>query len=519
MRPHPPLRLPLIAATALLLLTLLATLAWAQADLRSVADTLVKQMVEDVDVAPLKGQRLFIAEFKNINGRGDAVTLIFQEMLTTASIRAKHFKVVERAQLEKALKELKISATGLMDPEDAKKLGKMLGAGYMIVGSVSEERGTVSVDARLVAIETGESVTAAYATLKGEAAAATGGGSTTPSQPGTNKSPVDLNQPANPLPNTGTYLGKVENSGLLGGGRFKVAWREKLDGNIESFSAGNVTGDGFPRLVGVAGTIESYSYRGQRNAIVWKWNGQAFKRVWVSEAWEYLRNNPICVRTGSISGKDSFFCNGQHFVWNGTAYAIPSVSDRIIDQADASRLLVGRLNDDRIVITALIEDEPIAQQIQNAKAARIRFTISDAYTACDFDGDGQLEVAHVESVRIGDNPKPIEIFSLEGIRKAVTQNGYSARLTHWKPAGVKYPYLVTRINEGTKEDDKVINSGGYVVLLQFDGESYEEIWKSDKLGEYVLDMQACDPKGEKDNGLVVLSQDKAGCWLTKFVAE
>ncbi len=79
--------------------------AYADDDMREVAGSLAKQVAGDADVAPLKGQRVFVAEFNNINARGDSLAQIFQENLTTACIMTKQFDVVERAQLEKALQE------------------------------------------------------------------------------------------------------------------------------------------------------------------------------------------------------------------------------------------------------------------------------------------------------------------------------------------------------------------------------------------------------------------------------
>ena len=60
-------------------------------------------------------------------------------------------------------------------------------------------------------------------------------------------------------------------------------------------------------------------------------------------------------------------------------------------------------------------------------------------------------------------------------------------------------------------------SGGYVYFIQWNGESYDEVWKSNRSDDSIVDMQVCNPKGEGKPGLVILSADKKGCYLTKIV--
>ncbi|MFN4151369.1 MAG: CsgG/HfaB family protein [Candidatus Sericytochromatia bacterium] len=72
----------------------------------------------------------------------------------------KGLKVLEREKLESALKELKFSQTGYVDPETARKLGKITGADYALYGSITRfgngSRTTIVVDASIVEIQTGE---------------------------------------------------------------------------------------------------------------------------------------------------------------------------------------------------------------------------------------------------------------------------------------------------------------------------------------------------------------------------
>lgn len=60
------------------------------------------------------------------------------DMLITELVKDGTFKVIERSQLEKVLSEQKLSISGIVDPSDVAKLGKVLGVSAVIVGSVTQ---------------------------------------------------------------------------------------------------------------------------------------------------------------------------------------------------------------------------------------------------------------------------------------------------------------------------------------------------------------------------------------------
>ncbi len=70
------------------------------------------------------------------------------------------FTVVERSQLQAILDELELGHEGVVDPATAGKLGKLLGARWLVLGSYFELVGSLRIDARLVRVETGEIVSA-----------------------------------------------------------------------------------------------------------------------------------------------------------------------------------------------------------------------------------------------------------------------------------------------------------------------------------------------------------------------
>nr|CBX31263.1 hypothetical protein N47_E47750 [uncultured Desulfobacterium sp.] len=118
--------------------------------------------VKDIAVLP----------FKNITGNSgcnieDSVT----EMLMTELAKNKNFHIVERQRLTDILKETKLQMSGLTDPANALKFGKMTGAKYLISGNITlcateeskssfiisygKQKSNVELKVRVIDLETG----------------------------------------------------------------------------------------------------------------------------------------------------------------------------------------------------------------------------------------------------------------------------------------------------------------------------------------------------------------------------
>src|SRR2546430_480421 len=67
-------------------------------------------------------------------------------------------RVVERGQIEKLLAEQRLGASGKVTPETAAKIGKLVGARYVIAGTFIGFYGDFRLDARIVNVETSEIV-------------------------------------------------------------------------------------------------------------------------------------------------------------------------------------------------------------------------------------------------------------------------------------------------------------------------------------------------------------------------
>jgi len=67
-------------------------------------------------------------------------------------------RVVEREQIEKLVAEQNLGASGKVSPETAAKVGKLVGARYVITGAFIDFYGDFRLDARMINVETSEIV-------------------------------------------------------------------------------------------------------------------------------------------------------------------------------------------------------------------------------------------------------------------------------------------------------------------------------------------------------------------------
>jgi TolB-like protein len=77
-------------------------------------------------------------------------------------------KVVERQRLQAILDELKLGHQGDIDAATAARVGKLLGADTLLLGTYFERMGTLRIDARLVKVETEEVILAHGASDRAE---------------------------------------------------------------------------------------------------------------------------------------------------------------------------------------------------------------------------------------------------------------------------------------------------------------------------------------------------------------
>ena len=117
-------------------------------------DDLTKQLTKGL--SSRYSMTVGVVDFRGLNGEVTALGgYMAEEMITRLFIR-EGVRVIERAQLERALEELKFNQTDLFDPALAKKLGKFVGADAILAGTITGLDTTVRVNARLFSTERAE---------------------------------------------------------------------------------------------------------------------------------------------------------------------------------------------------------------------------------------------------------------------------------------------------------------------------------------------------------------------------
>ncbi len=85
------------------------------------------------------------------------------DMLVTDLAVSKDLTIVERARLQALLDELELSGSKAFDPETALRVGRLLAADLVLLGTLTSLAPDLRMDARLVAVETGAVMAAAKA--------------------------------------------------------------------------------------------------------------------------------------------------------------------------------------------------------------------------------------------------------------------------------------------------------------------------------------------------------------------
>jgi hypothetical protein len=87
-------------------------------------------------------------------GEHPAVAGPVEEKVLTALLDRRRYDLVERQRLEAVLRELKLSQSEAADSAATLRLGKILAAHGLLLGSISAQEGAVEIDLRLVDVET-----------------------------------------------------------------------------------------------------------------------------------------------------------------------------------------------------------------------------------------------------------------------------------------------------------------------------------------------------------------------------
>ncbi|HUV85541.1 MAG TPA: VWA domain-containing protein [bacterium] len=98
----------------------------------------------------------------------DYLELALAKMLVTDLKQSQSLKVVTRDNLDDVLAELKLERSALVDPANAQKVGKLLGADLIVAGSIAAVSNALRLDAHVIDVATAEVVAAAKVEGAGE---------------------------------------------------------------------------------------------------------------------------------------------------------------------------------------------------------------------------------------------------------------------------------------------------------------------------------------------------------------
>ncbi|MBI5091671.1 MAG: DUF4384 domain-containing protein [Candidatus Hydrogenedentes bacterium] len=119
------------------------------------------QQIADMTVsnlAQLGGNTIVVFPFPYSDGIKSIEGSLLSERIATTLSEQKAARVLERELLDKIMAEQKLSASGLVDPATSVQVGKLLGAHGIVAGTVTDLGENIEIHARLVKVETAESV-------------------------------------------------------------------------------------------------------------------------------------------------------------------------------------------------------------------------------------------------------------------------------------------------------------------------------------------------------------------------
>lgn len=96
----------------------------------------------------------------------DALEMGMQQMLMTEFAMNEQLRVVDRTLIREQLAEQDLGASGRVDAGTAARIGKVVGAKFMVMGGFIDTYGTMRLDIRIVDVETSEIVKADRFTFK-----------------------------------------------------------------------------------------------------------------------------------------------------------------------------------------------------------------------------------------------------------------------------------------------------------------------------------------------------------------
>jgi len=149
-------RICLVGQMLLLAVVALASIASFAQDMKPLSSILAKS------IAASGRKTVAVVDFTDLQGNVTELGRFLAEELSVDLVGdAKGFEVIERNQLKVILQEHRLSATGLIDPQTARKLGQFAGVDALVTGTITAFGDTVRLSAKALDTQTAKMIGAA----------------------------------------------------------------------------------------------------------------------------------------------------------------------------------------------------------------------------------------------------------------------------------------------------------------------------------------------------------------------
>lgn len=131
-------------------------------------EDVVTAMVNDISV-PIQrraGSVIAVLDFADLQGRTTEFgRFISEEMSTAIVMQSGGINVIDRANLKRILAENKLQVSGLVEPENIRRLGKIIGASALVIGTYAQLGDNIRLTAKVITTDTAQIVAASKGTM------------------------------------------------------------------------------------------------------------------------------------------------------------------------------------------------------------------------------------------------------------------------------------------------------------------------------------------------------------------
>jgi TolB-like protein len=122
--------------------------------IQALCDSLVRQFPDSIATP-----RLAVLPFTDITGKSQGQGVA--EYVVSCLQKSKRFLLVDRMEFQKAITEIELGNSDVVDSASALKVGKILSAPYLLTGTISNVFGACKISAKIIRAETTELMAAA----------------------------------------------------------------------------------------------------------------------------------------------------------------------------------------------------------------------------------------------------------------------------------------------------------------------------------------------------------------------